>query len=57
MRMYLHSVLFVASLLGHSEKFCSRLFDTPEHEIVKPYAAWMRDPLKRQVKSIGAKWL
>ncbi|KAL1805886.1 hypothetical protein ACET3Z_028954 [Daucus carota] len=29
----------------------------PEHEIVKPYGSWMRAPLKRQVKPIGAKWL
>lgn len=24
---------------------------------MKPYGAWMRAPLKRQVKPIGAKWL
>lgn len=48
---------FICGLLGHSEKFCSRLFDTHANEIVKPYGAWMRAPLKRQVKQIGAKWL
>lgn len=48
---------FICGFLGHSDKFCSRLFDTPEHEIVKPYGVWMRAPLRSQVKPIGAKWL
>lgn len=48
---------FICGILGHSEKFCSKLFDTPEAEIVKPYGAWMRAPFKKQVKPIGAKWL
>ncbi|KAK1377423.1 hypothetical protein POM88_024167 [Heracleum sosnowskyi] len=43
--------------MGHSDKFCSRLFDTPEHEITKPYCPWMRAPFRRQVKPIGTKWL
>lgn len=38
---------FICGLLGHSEKFCSRLFDTPEEEIIKAYGAWMRAPFKR----------
>lgn len=28
---------FICGVLGHSEKFCSRLFDLPEEEIAKPY--------------------
>lgn len=28
---------FICGLLGHSEKFCNKLFDTPEEDIVKPY--------------------
>lgn len=47
---------FICGLLGHSKKFCSRLFDTPENEIVKPYGSWMRASFKRQVKPIGATW-
>lgn len=48
---------FICGLLGHSEKLCGRLFDTPENDIVKPYEAWMRVPFRRQPKLIGAKWL
>lgn len=48
---------FICGVLGHSEKFCSKLFDTPENEITKPYGAWMRAPFRRQAKLIGAKWL
>lgn len=32
------------------------MFDTPENEIIKPYGVWMRAPLRRQTKLIGAKW-
>lgn len=48
---------FICGIIGHSDKFCSRLFDTPENEIIKPYGSWMRAPLRRQTKMIGAKWL
>lgn len=48
---------FICGLLGHGEKFCSQLFEKPESEISKPYGAWMRAPLRRQNKLIGAKWL
>lgn len=48
---------FICGILGHSEKFCSRLFVTREQEIVKPYGDFMRAPFRRQVKPIGAKWL
>lgn len=48
---------FICGLLGHFEKFCSRLFDSPDGEISKPYGAWMRAPLRRQPRLIGARWL
>lgn len=48
---------FICGVLGHSEKFCNRLFVTPENETKEPYGDWMRAPFKRQVKPIGAKWL
>lgn len=51
------SFCFICGIIGHSERFCSQLFEKQEHEIVKPYGSWMRAPLKRQVKPIGAKWL
>lgn len=48
---------FICGLLGHSEKFCGRLFVTPEADIVKPYGSWLRAPFRKQVKPIGEKWL
>lgn len=48
---------FICGVLGHSEKFCSRLFTVAEADIVKPYGPWMRAPFRKQVKPIGAKWL
>ncbi|XP_063940510.1 uncharacterized protein LOC135149254 [Daucus carota subsp. sativus] len=51
------SFCFICGIVGHSERFCSQLFEKAESEIVKPYGEWMRAPLRRQVKPIGAKWL
>lgn len=48
---------FICSLIGHSDKLCPRLFDTPEKELAKPYGVWMRAPFRRQVKPISDKWL
>lgn len=48
---------FICGIVGHSEKFCSKLFEMPENNIVKPYGPWMRAPFRNQVKPIGAKWL
>ena len=48
---------FICGLLGHSNKFCSRLFVTQEPEIVRSYGDWMHAPFRRKVKPIGPKWL
>lgn len=48
---------FICGILGHPDKYCSRLFETAEQDMAKPYGSWMRDPFKGQVKPIGAKWL
>lgn len=48
---------FICGIMGHSEKFCSRLFEVPEAEITKPYGVWMRAPLRRQTQLIASKWL
>lgn len=48
---------FICGILGHGEKFCSQLFEKLEEEITRPYGAFMRAPLRRQNKLIGAKWL
>lgn len=36
----------ICEILGHSEKYCSQLFEKPENEIVKSYGIWMRAPLR-----------
>ena len=48
---------FICGVVGHSEKFCSKLFEMPENDIIKPYGPWMRAPFRNQVKPIGARWL
>lgn len=37
---------FICEMIGHSDKFCSKLFVTPENEIVSLYEVWMRAPSK-----------
>lgn len=48
---------FICGVMGHTERFCSQLFEKPEQDIVKPYGAWLRAPFRRHVKPIGSKWL
>lgn len=44
-------------MIGHAERFCERLFDTPLDKIEKPYGSWMRAEPRRKVHTTGAKWL
>lgn len=48
---------FICGLLGHAEKFCSRIFETPADEIMKPYGPWMKATPRRQQYLTGSKWL
>lgn len=48
---------FICGIFGHSEKFCSKLFEVPEGDIIRPYGSWMRAQFRNQIKPIGAKWL
>lgn len=48
---------FICGMIGHGEKFCERLFETPEDKIEKPYGAWMRADPRRKSYSMGSKWL
>ncbi|KAM6602001.1 hypothetical protein CsatA_021610 [Cannabis sativa] len=48
---------FVCGLLGHSERFCEKAFDTPPHLLVKPYDLEMKAAPRRRSHTIGAKWL
>lgn len=48
---------FICGIVGHSEKYCSKLFEHEPEEIIKPYGPWLHAPFRGQVKPIGAKWL
>ncbi|XP_060961840.1 uncharacterized protein LOC133032039 [Cannabis sativa] len=48
---------FICGVLGHSEKFCPRLYDTPEDRIVKPYGLFMKAASKRQNFLTASSWL
>lgn len=47
---------FICGIVGHGEKLCERLFDTPGELLERPYGIWMRDP-KRRPHTMGTKWL
>lgn len=48
---------FICGMVGHGEKFCEKLFDTPIDQIEKPYGAWMRVGPRRRSHTLGSKWL
>uniref|UniRef100_A0A803NPT3 Zinc knuckle CX2CX4HX4C domain-containing protein n=1 Tax=Cannabis sativa TaxID=3483 RepID=A0A803NPT3_CANSA len=48
---------FICGLIGHADKLCPRIFQTPEKMIFKPYGAFMRATTQRQNKMIGSQWL
>ncbi|XP_062089039.1 uncharacterized protein LOC133795601 [Humulus lupulus] len=48
---------FICGIIGHSERFCPKLFDTPLEDIEKPYGVFMRVAPRRQKNLIGAQWL
>lgn len=48
---------FIHGLLGHSEKFCSRIFEMPLTDIVKPYGPWMQALPRRESYLNVSKWM
>lgn len=48
---------FICGLIGHSEKYCEKIFDTSVGEIEKPCGSWMKAEPKWRNHTIGAKWL
>ncbi|WOH12303.1 hypothetical protein DCAR_0831805 [Daucus carota subsp. sativus] len=48
---------FICGMVGHSDKFCAKLFDTPEDKIEKPFGTWMRAEPRRRMHTMGSKWL
>lgn len=48
---------FICGMIGHAEKYCEKLFDTPLEHIEKPYGVWMRAEPRRKTHTMGSKWL
>ncbi|KAM6543154.1 hypothetical protein CsatB_007601 [Cannabis sativa] len=48
---------FICGLIGHSDRFCSRLFQQPIDQIVKPYGDFMKALPQKTHKNIGARRL
>ncbi|KAM6580909.1 hypothetical protein CsatA_004683 [Cannabis sativa] len=53
----LSTFCFICGILGHSERFCPKLFHTPAHLIQKPYGMFLKANSRRSAEKIGAKWL
>ncbi|KAF4357430.1 hypothetical protein F8388_011168 [Cannabis sativa] len=54
---YLPTFCFICSVIGHSERFCPKHFDTPAKMLIKPYGAWMRAQPRRRNNLVGSQWL
>ncbi|XP_060961727.1 uncharacterized protein LOC133031948 [Cannabis sativa] len=54
---YVPTFCFICGILGHSENFCSQLYDTPPELIKKPYSKEMRAPSRRQNFLTASPWL
>lgn len=48
---------FICGMIGHGEKFCDKIFESPVDEIERPYGAWMKAEPRRRNHTMGAKWL
>lgn len=48
---------YICGMIGHGERFCDRIFDTPLESIEKPYGVWLRVEPRRKAHSMGNKWL
>uniref|UniRef100_A0A803QRE7 CCHC-type domain-containing protein n=1 Tax=Cannabis sativa TaxID=3483 RepID=A0A803QRE7_CANSA len=48
---------FICGIIGHSERFCHKLFHQPIEQIVKPYGEFMRALPQKSYKNIGSRWL
>uniref|UniRef100_A0A803NFE8 Uncharacterized protein n=1 Tax=Cannabis sativa TaxID=3483 RepID=A0A803NFE8_CANSA len=47
----------ICGIIGHAEKFCERLFDTPSHLLQRPYSLEMKAAPRRRNHTIGSRWL
>ncbi|XP_019161976.1 PREDICTED: uncharacterized protein LOC109158517 [Ipomoea nil] len=53
----LSTFCFCCGVLGHSDKFCRRVYEEGIELDEFPFGTWMRASSRRQVKPVGAKWL
>lgn len=53
----LNTFCFCCGLLGHSDKFCKKVYEEGILPKDYPYGGWMRAGARRQAKPVGAKWL
>nr|GMC77707.1 uncharacterized protein LOC109173053 [Ipomoea batatas] len=48
---------FICGLLGHTEKFCQKLFEGFDISSEKPYGSWLRAANRRAPPTVGRRWL
>lgn len=48
---------FICGLIGHSDIFCDKLFETQGDTIEKPHGTWMRADPKCRSYTMRSKWL
>ncbi|XP_060974011.1 uncharacterized protein LOC133039194 [Cannabis sativa] len=48
---------FICGVMGHAERFCEKIYDTPIENIVKPYSIEMKAPTRRQSFLTASPWL
>ncbi|KAK6149044.1 hypothetical protein DH2020_016569 [Rehmannia glutinosa] len=48
---------FYCGFIGHSDKFCAKLFNIPSVSEDRAYGAWLRVPSRRQQGQSGGQWL
>lgn len=48
---------FICGIIGHTERFCHRLFEGADEETERPYGAWLRASGRRLPVHSGNQWI
>ncbi|XP_075489138.1 uncharacterized protein LOC142527993 [Primulina tabacum] len=48
---------FICGLLGHTDRFCDKLFTILEDDIKKKWGIWLRAPIRKNTNTEGSRWL
>lgn len=48
---------FIYGIVGHSERFCPKLFEQEGELTERPYGPWPRAITRRSAQTLGSKWL